>query len=102
MRRSQRAARVPPILFSPSHYTDTVVPQASTGDDPMPVPPRQPELEECCGTGCDPCIFDIYEAALERYRVALAAWEERQRAKRTPRAGTARLAHHKKPRRTRS
>ncbi|WP_407671021.1 oxidoreductase-like domain-containing protein [Paraburkholderia sartisoli] len=78
------------------------MPQASNGDDPMPVPPTQPELEDCCGSGCDPCIFDIYEAALERYRVALAAWEARHRAKRTPRAGTARVAREKKPRRTRS
>ena len=99
MRRRQRAAWVPPILFNLRHYPDTVVPQPSTEDDPMPVPPTRPELEECCGTGCDPCIFDIYEAALERYRAALAAWEERHRA---PRTGDARAAREKKPRRTRS
>lgn len=45
--------------------------------DPMPLPPRQPELDECCGSGCDPCVFDIYDAALERYEQALRAWRER-------------------------
>ncbi|WP_228875987.1 oxidoreductase-like domain-containing protein [Paraburkholderia saeva] len=75
------------------------MPQASIEDDPMPVPPTQPEFEDCCGTGCDPCIFDIYEAALERYRVALAAWEERHRAMRR---GDACEPRAKKPRRTRS
>jgi hypothetical protein len=43
----------------------------------MPLPPRQPELDECCGSGCDPCVFDLYDAALERYEQALRAWRER-------------------------
>lgn len=42
---------------------------------PRPVPPVQPELEDCCRSGCAPCVFDLYEAALERYERALAAWE---------------------------
>lgn len=32
-----------------------------------------PELEDCCGRGCTPCVFDVYEAALERYEAWLAA-----------------------------
>lgn len=40
-----------------------------------PEPPVAPELEDCCRSGCTPCIFDLYEDALERYRRALAAWE---------------------------
>lgn len=43
-------------------------------NDPRPVPPREPDLEECCGSGCDPCVFDRYHAALERYRAELAEW----------------------------
>ena len=39
--------------------------------------PRRPEEDECCGTGCVPCVFDVYEEALERYRAALAAWKAR-------------------------
>ncbi len=40
-----------------------------------PVQPVQPELEDCCRSGCTPCVFDLYEEALERYARALAAWE---------------------------
>ena len=43
-----------------------------------PVPPRQPALEDCCRSGCTPCVFDLYEEALERYEKALADWEAAQ------------------------
>lgn len=46
--------------------------------DPRPQPPVQPELEDCCRSGCTPCVFDVYEDALERYRKELAAWEAKQ------------------------
>ncbi|ALK98240.1 hypothetical protein AB595_07750 [Massilia sp. WF1] len=45
--------------------------------DPRPVPPREPALEDCCGTGCVNCVFDMYQIALENYERALAAWEAR-------------------------
>lgn len=45
--------------------------------DPAPQPPRQPALEDCCLSGCSPCIFDLYEDALERYRIKLAEWQLR-------------------------
>jgi hypothetical protein len=35
----------------------------------IPRPPRKPPDEECCHRGCDPCIFDYYWRALDR-------WEE--------------------------
>ncbi|KAA0087623.1 oxidoreductase-like domain-containing protein [Trinickia soli] len=50
--------------------------------DPRPTPPPRPTLEECCHSGCTPCVFDLYEEALERYEVALAAWEARQAGRR--------------------
>ncbi|WP_260464007.1 oxidoreductase-like domain-containing protein [Burkholderia sp. Bp8963] len=56
----------------------------SPADDPRPIPPQQPELEDCCNSGCSPCVFDLYEDAMDRYRAELAAWEARQ-AKRKPR-----------------
>ncbi len=31
-----------------------------------PVPAR-PVRGECCGRGCDPCIWDYYERALDRW-----------------------------------
>lgn len=42
---------------------------------PRPVPPVQPDLEDCCRSGCVPCVFDLYEEALERYERELAAWK---------------------------
>ena len=38
---------------------------------PAPVPPVRPGNDECCRSGCTPCVFDLYEEALERYRIAL-------------------------------
>ena len=51
-------------------------------DDPRPVEPLPPNFEDCCGNGCDPCIFDLYDAERERYRVALREWEARQAQRR--------------------
>jgi hypothetical protein len=42
-----------------------------------PVPPREPEPGECCQSGCARCVFDLYGEELERYRVALRDWEEK-------------------------
>lgn len=45
--------------------------------DPRPLPPKEPELEDCCGTGCVHCVFDMYQIALENYERQLAAWQAR-------------------------
>ena len=45
--------------------------------DPLPQAPYEPALEECCGNGCEPCIFDIYNEALRNYRNELKAWQAR-------------------------
>lgn len=50
-------------------------------DDPPPEPPYEPAFEECCGNGCDPCIFDTYNTALQQYRRQLAEWQARQAAR---------------------
>ncbi|NLY63681.1 MAG: hypothetical protein GX070_01795 [Alcaligenaceae bacterium] len=47
--------------------------------DPKPVPPIRPDNDECCRSGCDPCIFDLYDKAVDRYRKALKEWEKRQK-----------------------
>jgi fucose permease len=60
--------------------------------DPRPTPPVAPEPDECCGSGCDPCVYDVYSDALDRYRDALRAWEARDRARRSRTAAPARLA----------
>ena len=49
-------------------------------ESPRPEPPRQPALEDCCRSGCTPCVFDLYEDEMERYRARLAAWEARRAA----------------------
>lgn len=54
-------------------------PDPSLAADPAPTPPVEPALEDCCGSGCVPCIFDIYEQERERYQEALAAWNARQK-----------------------
>ena len=45
--------------------------------DPMPEPPQPPGIDACCGSGCDPCVFDLHDRAMERYRQALREWRER-------------------------
>ncbi|KVN20460.1 oxidoreductase-like domain-containing protein [Burkholderia stagnalis] len=59
-------------------------------DDLRPTPPQQPELEDCCNSGCSPCVFDLYDEALARYREALVAWEARQAERMEPAKRTAR------------
>jgi hypothetical protein len=44
----------------------------------MPVPPEAPDINACCGSGCDPCIFDAHDMAMDAYRQALRAWQARQ------------------------
>ena len=45
--------------------------------DPIPEPPPPPDFDACCGNGCDPCIFDLHDLAMDEYRRALRAWRER-------------------------
>jgi len=47
-------------------------------DDPRPIEPPPPDFDACCGQGCNPCIFDLYEMARAEYAAKLRAWEERQ------------------------
>jgi hypothetical protein len=39
----------------------------------FPKPPQRPDDDSCCGRGCDPCIFDYYERALERWEAKVIA-----------------------------
>ena len=49
-------------------------------DDRPPAPPVRPSQDECCKGSCDPCVFDLYDQAVERYRAALSAWQQRKSA----------------------
>ena len=53
-------------------------PQNDPLDDPPPVPPVRPDLDDCCHSGCSPCVFDLYDDAFDRYQAALAEWQARQ------------------------
>jgi hypothetical protein len=57
--------------------------QTSNAKDPMPQPPERPGDDECCESGCDRCIWIAYSEARNRYRVELAAWQQRQRERLT-------------------
>ncbi|MDR5783470.1 oxidoreductase-like domain-containing protein [Caballeronia sp. LZ065] len=46
-------------------------------DDPRPTLPEHPLPGDCCQSGCNPCVFDLYDEALAHYRTELAAWEAR-------------------------
>lgn len=46
--------------------------------DLMPQPPEPPDINACCGNGCEPCIFDLHDMAMDEYRRALRAWQARQ------------------------
>lgn len=58
-------------------------------DDPRPVEPEQPDLDACCGSGCDPCIFDLYDAQRESWHAAMRAWRARQAAREAAATGPA-------------
>ncbi|MFX1674305.1 oxidoreductase-like domain-containing protein [Paraburkholderia sp. A2WS-5] len=53
-------------------------------DDPRPSPPERPNDEDCCQSGCSPCIFDLYYEEMDRWRAAMKAWEAREAARRPP------------------
>lgn len=45
--------------------------------DLQPQPPLQPNFGDCCGNGCEPCILDLHDLAMDQYRQAMRAWRER-------------------------
>lgn len=50
---------------------------AAPEDDPRPQPPEPPLPSDCCDSGCDPCIYDLYNDELQLYRQRLADWLQR-------------------------
>jgi hypothetical protein len=54
-----------------------VNPRITGADDPMPRPPEAPLPSDCCDSGCDPCVYDLYNEALQQYRERLAQWRQR-------------------------
>jgi hypothetical protein len=56
----------------------------SDSGDPPPLEPSRPEDYECCGNGCEPCVFDLHAQAVDRWRREMKAWRERQSARAQP------------------
>jgi len=69
--------------FSPRTLLGMTNSTQQQDDDPRPQPPVRPSDEDCCKGGCERCVFDLYEDALERYEADLEAWEERRKARRS-------------------
>lgn len=45
--------------------------------DPPPEPPQKPLPMDCCESGCDRCVYDIYADEVSHYHAALDAWRIR-------------------------
>jgi hypothetical protein len=45
--------------------------------DPRPLPPEKPLPGDCCDSGCERCVLDLYADELALYRERLAQWRER-------------------------
>ncbi len=80
--RTDRVRRTVQVVIADAtccaQASDEPLPMPIADDDPPPVPPEPPTSADCCRSGCDPCVFDLYDAALERYEAELAAWRERR------------------------
>lgn len=50
-------------------------------EEPRPLPPEKPLPGDCCDSGCERCVYVVYEEEMDAYREALRAWESRQRAR---------------------
>lgn len=48
--------------------------------DPEPEAPEPPADGACCGSGCDNCVLDVYQAQLSDYRLKHWQWTQRQTA----------------------
>lgn len=55
--------------------------------DPPPPHPEKPLASDCCESGCDRCVFDLYADELARYEAALAAWRVRNPGREPDAAG---------------
>lgn len=61
----------PPVDLS---RANTPPAAGDTPDDPRPQPPEAPLPSDCCDSGCDPCVYDLYNDELQLYRERLAQW----------------------------
>jgi hypothetical protein len=69
MRAAAGAMHPFPCLFAMPHH--------SMKHDPPPEAPVRPDNDDCCRSGCTPCVFDLHAQAVERYLAELRDWRIR-------------------------
>lgn len=64
------------VRAAPRRRCGAAVLQAMSGreeEEWQALKPREPSPSQCCGGGCQPCVYDVYEKELERWERARAA-----------------------------
>jgi hypothetical protein len=54
-----------------------MLPAASPDEDVAPVPPVMPMDSECCESGCERCVWTVYQEERREYERRYAAWLQR-------------------------
>jgi len=49
-------------------------------DSDLPEPPWEPLQSDCCGSGCNPCVFDIYHEDLAKWKELVQMTPEKRSA----------------------
>ena len=49
------------------HRTELCTDHTGPVNPPLPERPVEPDPSDCCGSGCIPCVFDIYEEDVKRW-----------------------------------
>ncbi|MHB8912124.1 MAG: oxidoreductase-like domain-containing protein [Lysobacter sp.] len=71
--------------MEPAESASTPPAPCAPTPDPPPRPPEKPLPYDCCESGCERCVYDIYADELAHYLSALTAWRARN-PDRDPRA----------------
>ena len=59
-----------PAGDTPGHVLDSI-------DDPPPVAPDMPLDSECCESGCERCVWTVYQEDKQDYERRYAEWLSR-------------------------
>lgn len=57
--------------------TDPSLSRPPAADDPAPVPPDTPHDSECCESGCERCVWTVYQEDKLEYERRYADWRTR-------------------------
>ena len=62
-------------------------------DSGLPEPPWEPLQSDCCGSGCSPCVFDIYHEDLAKWKELLQMTPEQRAAMALKSIGSSNSGH---------